>query len=79
MSGNDTPEITVPIASYRDGQQYRCVVTDRDGNSVTSESATITIIIPEDTPVITSQPEDFVGTAGAMAGGETTGTRGYVL
>ncbi len=67
MSGSDTPEITVPIASYRDGQQYRCVVTDRDGNSVTSESATITMIIPEDTPVITSQPEDFVGTAGEMA------------
>lgn len=52
MSGSDTPEITVPIASYRDGQKYRCVVTDRDGNSVTSESATITMIIPEDTPVI---------------------------
>ena len=67
MSGSDTPEITVPIASYRDGQKYRCVVTDRDGNSVTSESATITMIIPEDTPVITSQPEDFVGTAGEMA------------
>lgn len=67
MSGNDTPEITVPIASYRDGQQYRCVVTDRDGNSVTSESAVIRMIIPEDTPVITSQPADFVGTAGEMA------------
>lgn len=67
MSGNDTPEITVPIASYRDGQQYRCVVTDRDGNSVTSESAVIRMIIPEDTPVITSQPAGFVGTAGEMA------------
>ena len=67
MSGSDTPEITVPIASYRDGQKYRCVVTDRAGNSVTSESAAITIIIPDGTPKIVSQPEDFVGASGEKA------------
>ena len=67
LSGNDTPEITVPIAKYRDGQKYRCVVTDQDGNSVTSESASIKMIIPEDMPVITSQPEDFTGISGEKA------------
>ena len=67
MSGNDTPEITVPIAKYRDGQKYRCVVTDQDGSSVTSESASIKMTIPEDMPVITSQPEDFTGIAGEKA------------
>ena len=67
MSGNDTPEITVPIAKYRDGQKYRCVVTDQDGSSVTSESASIKMIISEDMPVITSQPEDFTGIAGEKA------------
>ncbi len=67
LSGNDTPEITVPIASYRDGQKYRCVVTDKDGNSVTSGSAAVKMIIPDGTPVITSQPEDFTGISGETA------------
>ncbi len=67
MSGSDTPQITVPIASYRDGQKYRCVVTDRAGNSVTSESASIKMTVPTGTPVITSQPEDYTGTSGETA------------
>ena len=67
MSGNDTPEITVPIASYRDGQKYRCVVTDQNGSSVTSESAAVRVMIPEDMPVILSQPEDFTGISGETA------------
>ena len=57
----------MPIASYRDGQKYRCVVTDKDGNSVTSGSAAVKMIIPEGTPVITSQPEDFTGISGETA------------
>ncbi|MCD8017976.1 MAG: hypothetical protein LUE97_09330, partial [Oscillospiraceae bacterium] len=41
MSGADTATVSVPITDARDGQQYRCVVTDEDGNSVASDSAVL--------------------------------------
>lgn len=41
--GYNTSEITVAGTSTRNGYQYRCIVTDGEGNSLTSEPATLTV------------------------------------
>ena len=43
MTGSDTDTLTVPVTAKRDGQSYRCVITDADGNTVISEAATLTV------------------------------------
>jgi len=66
MSGSDTAAISVPVTEARDGQQYRCVVTDGGGNTVTSEAATLTVT--DDAGFsITLQPSDYTGLAGTTA------------
>ena len=52
------------ITAARDGKQYRCVVTDAYGNTVTSEPATLYVASG---PEITAQPEDFTGPIGTTA------------
>lgn len=42
-SGAQTAELTVKAQSYRNGYQYRCMVTGADGSVVYSEVATLTI------------------------------------
>jgi len=42
-SGYSTPALTVEARDYRNGYQYRCVITDAKGNKLTSEPATLTI------------------------------------
>lgn len=64
QSGSRTATVNVPITEARDGQQYRCVVTDKNGNSVTSEAAKL-IVGTE--LIITSQPEDYTGVVGDTA------------
>ncbi|OLR62712.1 hypothetical protein BHF69_08500 [Anaerostipes sp. 992a] len=64
QSGNKTKTIHVPITEARDGQQYRCVITDETGNSVTSEAAKIIVGVAIE---ITSQPVDYTGTVGETA------------
>ena len=66
MEGSNSENVSVPIASYRDGQKYRCVVTDAYGNTATSEAAVLTMVEPE-APKITDQPEDYTGTVGETA------------
>ncbi|MCD8017105.1 MAG: hypothetical protein LUE97_04785, partial [Oscillospiraceae bacterium] len=62
MSGADTASISVPVTEARDGQQYRCVVTDGGGNTVTSDAATLTV--SDDAGFsITLQPSDYTGLA----------------
>ncbi len=41
--GSDTNALQVGVKAFRDGQMYRCVVTDASGNVVTSEAASIVI------------------------------------
>ncbi|MCC8029725.1 MAG: immunoglobulin domain-containing protein [Lachnospiraceae bacterium] len=65
MTGADTAAVSVPVTSARDGQQYRCVVTDGNGDSVTSDAATLSL--PADAFSITMQPEDYMGLAGSNA------------
>ncbi len=38
-----TATLEIPIISGRNGYQYRCVITDAAGNTVTSEVATLTV------------------------------------
>ena len=47
MEGSNSENVSVPIASYRDGQKYRCVVTDAYGNTATSDAAVLTMVEPE--------------------------------
>ncbi|MGN0714820.1 MAG: hypothetical protein ACI4LN_03285 [Anaerovoracaceae bacterium] len=67
MTGNNTSEITVPVINYRNGQKYRCVITDAAGNTVTSDVAVLTVAVPEPSVQITVQPENFVGSVGENA------------
>ena len=66
MKGSSTSRLSVEVAGYRDGQKYRCVVTDAEGNTAVSGTAVITVAEPE-APVITGQPEDYTGSVGETA------------
>ncbi len=41
--GYNTDTLIVEATAARNGYQYRCIVTDAEGNSVTSDSATLTV------------------------------------
>jgi uncharacterized repeat protein (TIGR02543 family) len=59
-----TPTMSCKLTAERDGRQYRCVITDAWENKLYSKAATLTVKLP---PVITSQPQDFIGKVGATA------------
>ncbi len=59
----DTDAITVLARALRNGYQYRCVVTDAEGNTLTSDAATYTVIT--EVIDITSQPEDVTAAKGS--------------
>jgi len=59
-----TTSYTTTLTAVRDGRQVRCIVTDSEGNSVTSATVTMTIAAEENGPVITSQPQDYSGAEG---------------
>ena len=54
VSGFNTPTLQPTLYTHRDGYQYKCVVTDLYGNSVTSDAVTMTVKTSEVT--ITQQP-----------------------
>lgn len=62
--GAKTPMLILEIKESRDGSQYRCVITDKYGSSVTSDVATLYMT---KLFVIESQPEDCSGYAGDIA------------
>ena len=43
MEGNQTDTIKVEAGSWRNGQKYRCVIKDAEGNTLTSDAATLTV------------------------------------
>ena len=43
LSGNDRPSLIVDVLASRDGMQFRCVVSDSNGNEVATEAVTITV------------------------------------
>lgn len=62
VTGCKTDTITVVANIYRDGQAYRCMVTDASGSVVYSDPAVITL---KAAPVkITQQPADAAGALG---------------
>ena len=43
LSGNKTSTLTIEATTARNGYQFRCIVSDAAGNSVTSDAATLTV------------------------------------
>lgn len=63
VTGCKTNTITVVANTYRNGQSYRCVVTDASGNIATSDPAVLTL--SSVAPIkITKQPADASGAVG---------------
>ena len=60
--GNQTATLSVPVTASRSGYQYRCIVKDSHGGSVTSAAATLSAMVKAE---ITSQPADFSGAVGS--------------
>ncbi|MDY2627962.1 MAG: hypothetical protein SOW08_06545 [Lachnospiraceae bacterium] len=69
QSGNKTNTLKVPITEARDGQKYRCVITDGSGSSVTSDAAILHVgsASGSEKITITGQPEDYTGAVGETA------------
>jgi len=51
-TGNKTATLSVAVTAARNGYQYRCVITDKYGNVVSSNAATLTVV----TLKVTAQP-----------------------
>ena len=62
-TGFDTATLTVQLLAYRDGQKYRCEITDANGETLTTDEVTMTI--RKSIVEITSQP---VGVTNAVLG-----------
>lgn len=43
LTGNATKTLTVPVTTQRNGAQFRCVITDSNSNTVTSDVAVLTV------------------------------------
>ncbi|MCR5203573.1 MAG: hypothetical protein K6E47_00780 [Lachnospiraceae bacterium] len=61
-----TADISVAYSARRNGMSLRCVVTDKDGNTVTSNEAVLTYKSSSG-PVITSQPQNTTVVSGTLA------------
>ena len=57
MTGYNTNTLTVQALSYRNNYEYRCVITDAQGNSATSDGAKLTIGTVTELRII-DQPAD---------------------
>ena len=64
MTGYNTNTLTVQALSYRNNYEYRCVITDAQGNSATSNGAKLTIGTSS-AVAITEQPANAVAPANA--------------
>ena len=67
MDGAATETLYVPIKNSRNGNQYRCIVSDSYGNSITSDAATLTVGARPLQLDILVQPEDYFGPSGDVA------------
>ena len=64
LNGYNTKTLFLDVTEARDGQQYRCVVTDKFGNEVTSAPATLHVGKPL---TVVSQPMDYTAPVGSKA------------
>lgn len=66
LPGYNTATLTVAVTASRNGYKFRCVVKDANGNSATSNDATLSIAA-SDAITITTQPSDYSGPLGSVA------------
>ena len=60
MTGNNTPTLSVPVTAARNGQRYRCIVSNPVGERYSIE-ASLSVVSK---PVITLQPESITANTG---------------
>ncbi len=58
-----TAKYSTKLTAAKNGRQVRCIVTDENGNSLTSEAATMKL----SGPAITTQPKNYVGKVNSTA------------
>ncbi|MBR2549699.1 MAG: leucine-rich repeat domain-containing protein [Clostridiales bacterium] len=64
-TGSNTNKISFNVTNSHNGKKYRCVVTDKNGQKVTSNAASITVVASSIT--ITKQPSNYTGGVGNTA------------
>ncbi len=64
LPGNKTATLSTELTQARLAYRFRCVVTDSNGGSVTSNAVRMVISEPAAELAITSQPVDYVGQLG---------------
>lgn len=71
---SDTPQLTVTASGEFSGRQYRCVITDANGNRLISAPATLTIrfVIRRQPADVQAAPGDSVTFSVAVDGSELT-------
>ncbi len=67
LRGSTTNTLSVVLSAYRDGQQYKCVVTDANGEMVETVVVTMRVAVPAQELVINKGPESFTGVVGETA------------
>ncbi len=67
MEGSDTAVLSVEALEKRNGQQYRCLITDSEGNTLISDAAVLTINENVSNLIITEQPKDQSAEIGSTA------------
>ena len=70
-TGYKTATVSIPVTTAKNGYQYRCTVTDKYGNSVTSDAATLTAV---NGAKITAQPAAQTAAIGTNAKFTVTAT-----
>ena len=66
MEGSKTDTVKVPVQKYRDGQKYRCIVTDKNGKTVTSAVVAVKVAELPAGLAIVSQPVSVNAAKGTM-------------
>ena len=63
--GATTSTLSFKVDESKNGKIYRCLITDSNGNTISTNLVDITVI--ESTLMITSEPSDFTGLVGSSA------------
>ena len=64
LTGYNTSTLSVDITNSRNGNIYRCIVTDTNGSKIYSDEATL--IVGKKLSILT-QPSDYLGPVGSVA------------
>ena len=66
LAGNKTTTLTFTVLSNYEGRLFRCIVTDKNGNTVTSNAAKVSLGSLQTELKIVKQPEDVQSQAGSI-------------